>query len=303
MLAPNPPAPGSATEPAMLLGVLCGAGASLCWAAGFVAVRHGLNAGLQPADIALHRFVWIGLVLLPGVLRHGLKDVGGVSWSRALVVMVLAGPIQALISYTGFTVAPLAHGGVIHPGSAALFGFVLAALVLKEPVPLRQFAGGLVIVAGLMVFAGELLGAIGTHALGGDLLFMTAGLSWAIFGTLLKRWRLDGARAATASCVLTVLIYAPAHGLIFGYGTMIAAGWAENLLQAAVQGLLAGALAIYLYSRAVSILGAGRTAVFPSLVPIMTVAIGYLALGEVPTTAQLIGLAIVMVGFWLALRR
>jgi drug/metabolite transporter (DMT)-like permease len=91
--------------------------------------------------------------------------------------------------------------------------------------------------------------------------------------------------------------------LIYGYGAMIAAGWIENLLQAAVQGLLAGALAIYLYSRAVGILGAGRTAVFPALVPIMTVAIGYLALGEVPTAPQLAGLAIVMLGFWLALRR
>jgi drug/metabolite transporter (DMT)-like permease len=301
VLAPNPSA--SDNVPSALLGVLCGAGASLCWAAGFVAVRHGLDAGLRPADIAAHRFVWVGLVLLPAVLHNGLKDVGGVPWGRAVVVFVLAGPIQALISYTGFTLAPLAHGAVIHPGSAAMFGFVLAALVLKEAVPLRQFIGGLVIVAGLMVFAGESLGSIGGHAVGGDLLFATAGLSWATFGTLLKRWQLDGRRAATVSCVLAVLIFLPLHGLVYGYGPMIAAGWTENLLQAAVQGLLAGALAIYLYSRAVGILGAGRTAVFPSLVPIMTVAIGYLALGEVPTVAQLAGLAIVMLGFWLALRR
>jgi drug/metabolite transporter (DMT)-like permease len=222
----------------MVLGVLCGAAAALCWAAGFVAVRRGLDHGLLPADIAFHRFVWMGLLLLPVMARSGFNDLGGVGWGRGLIIFVLAGPIQALVSYTGFTLAPLAHGGVIHPGSAAMFGFVLAALVLKERVPLRQFIGGLVIVAGLMVFAGESLRSIGGHALGGDLLFMTAGLGWAIFGTLLKRWPMDGARAATASCVLAVLIFAPAHGLIYGYGSMIAAGWTENLLQAAVQGLL-----------------------------------------------------------------
>jgi drug/metabolite transporter (DMT)-like permease len=43
--------------------------------------------------------------------------------------------------------------------------------------------------------------------------------------------------------------------------------------------------------------------VFPSLVPILTVTIGYLALGEVPTLPQVAGLAVVMLGFWLALRR
>ena len=308
MRAQNLPASSDAAKEPAIIGVLCGAGAALCWALGFVAVRRGLDAGLTPADIAVHRFVWMGLVLLPFMLRGGwgrggLGDLGGVGWGPALVIFVLAGPIQAVISYTGFTLAPLAHGAVIHPGSAAMFGFVLAALVLKEAVPLRQFIGGLVIVAGLIVFAGESARSIGGHAVGGDLLFMTAGLAWAIFGTLLKRWRLDGARAATASCVLAVLIFAPAHGLIFGYGTMIAAGLTANLLQVAVQGLLAGALAIYLYSRAVTILGAGRTAVFPSLVPILTVTIGYLALGEVPTLPQVAGLAIVMLGFWLALRR
>ena len=303
MRAPTPPASSSATGPAMYLGVLCGAGAALCWALGFVAVRHALAAGMHPADIAVHRFVWAGLALIPLFIRNGVKDVGGIGWGRALVIFLLAGPVQAQISYTGFTLAPLAHGGVIHPGSAALFGFVLAAVVLKEAVPLRQAIGGGVIVAGLLVFAGESLGSIGGHAIGGDLLFLTAGLFWAIFGTLVKYWNVDGMRATIASCVLSVAIYAPAHGLIHGYGTLIAAGWRENLIQFAVQGLLAGALGLYLYSRAVTILGAGRTAVFPSLVPVLTVAIGFLALGEVPTMPQLAGLAVVMVGFWLALRR
>jgi drug/metabolite transporter (DMT)-like permease len=47
----------------------------------------------------------------------------------------------------------------------------------------------------------------------------------------------------------------------------------------------------------VVLLGAGRAAVFPSLVPGFTMLIGFLALGEVPTLAQLAGFAIVLVGF------
>lgn len=302
MTDPKPPSSRS-IEPGLTVGIVCGAGAALFWAAGFVAIPRGLAAGLSPSDIAFHRFVWTGLVLLPVVLRDRVGDLGGIGWGRGLLVFLLAGPFQAVISYSGFIFAPLAHGGVIHPGSAAMFGFVLAALVLKEPLTLRHFAGTLTIVAGLAVFAGESVLSIGGNALGGDLLFMTAGLMWALFGMLVKLWRLDSARAARVSCFFALIIFAPLHGLLYGFGSMLSASLAENLIQVAVQGVLAGALAMYLYSRTVVILGAGRAAIFPSLVPGLTLLIAFVTLGIVPTPAQLAGLAVVMLGFWLALRR
>ena len=182
-----------------------------------------------------------------------------------------------------------------------MFGFVLAVLVLKEPLTLRYLVGTLTIVAGLAVFAGELVLSIGGNALGGDLLFMTAGLMWALFGMLVKLWRLDSARATRVSCFFALIIFAPLHGLLYGFDTMMSANLTENLIQVAVQGVLAGALAMYLYSRAVVILGAGRAAIFPSLVPGLTLLIAFVTLGIVPTLAQLLGLAVVMLGFWLAL--
>jgi drug/metabolite transporter (DMT)-like permease len=290
-------------EAGLTIGVLCGAGAALFWAAGFVAIPRGLAAGLSPADIAFHRFVWTGLVLLPLVLRDGLGDLGGIGWGRGLVVFLLAGPFQAVISYSGFIFAPLAHGGVIHPGSAAMFGFILAVLVLKEPLTLRHLAGTLVIVGGLSVFAGESIVSIGGNALGGDLLFATAGLMWALFGMLVKLWRLDSARATRVSCFFALIVFAPLHAWLYGFDTMRSANLTENLIQVVVQGVLSGALAMYLYSRAVVILGAGKAAIFPSLVPGLSLLIAFITLGVIPTLPQFAGLAVVMLGFWLALRR
>jgi drug/metabolite transporter (DMT)-like permease len=301
--ATQPPSSSTALGSGLAWGILCGFGAALFWAAGFVVIPRGLAAGLSPADIAFHRFVWAGLVFLPLIWRDGLGNLGGIGWGRGLIVFMLAGPIQAIVSYSGFIFAPLAHGGVIHPGSAAMFGFLLAALVLKEPLTLRHFAGILIIVAGLAVFAGESIVSIGGNALGGDLLFMIAGLSWALFGMLVKLWQLDSARAARVSCFFALLLFAPAHGVLFGFETMRSANLTENLIQIVVQGVLAGALAMYLYARAVVILGAGRAAIFPSLVPGLTLLIAFVTLGVVPTMAQLAGLAVVMLGFWLALRR
>jgi len=83
----------------------------------------------------------------------------------------------------------------------------------------------------------------------------------------------------------------------FGFDRMIAAGWLENILQAVAQGIFSGPMAIYLFARSVMLLGASRAAVFPSLVPGLTVIVGYLALGEAPSVLQLVGLAIVLAGF------
>jgi drug/metabolite transporter (DMT)-like permease len=285
-----------------LVAILCGAGAALSWAIGFVAARHGIAVGLYPADIALHRYVWAGVFLLPFVLRNGVKIFGGVGWGKGLALTVLGGPIMAILSYSGFLTAPLGHGAMIQPSMAMLGGLLLAKLVLGEALPTSRLIGAIAIVAGLVVLAGEAAITIGAHGILGDLSFAAAGLSWAGFGLSIALWRIDPLRAVGVVSALALLVYLPLHALVFGIEGMIAAGLAENLLQMAVQGGLAGAGAVYLYARAVGTLGAGRAAVFPALVPGFTMLAGFLVLGEVPSLAQLAGLAIVALGFRFAMK-
>jgi drug/metabolite transporter (DMT)-like permease len=286
----------------MLIGMLCGAAAALSWAFGFVAARHGIAIGLHPADIALHRYAWAGIFLLPFVLRGGVEHLGGVGWRRGLALAVLGGPTMAILSYSGFLTAPLGHGAVIQPSAAMLAGLGLAALVLGERLPQTRLFGAVAIIGGLVVLAGEAALTIGAHGILGDLSFAAAGLFWAGFGLLIALWKIDSWRAVGVVSVLSLLVYLPLHALLFGFDSMIAAGLAENLLQIAVQGGLAGAGAVYLYARAVNALGAGRAAVFPALVPGFTMLAGFLILGEVPSLAQLAGLAIVVLGFRLAMK-
>src|ERR1700751_1210559 len=84
------------------LGVICGAGAALCWALGFVAARHGVLIGLSPLVLALHRFVWPGLALLPVVAPGGFGDLGGVGWRRGMALTLFGGLPLALLSYVGY---------------------------------------------------------------------------------------------------------------------------------------------------------------------------------------------------------
>jgi drug/metabolite transporter (DMT)-like permease len=168
--------------------------------------------------------------------------------------------------------------------------------VLHEKLPTRRALGALTIVGGLAVIGAEALSTIGTHGIVGDLMFAGAGSSFAVFGMLLRLWRITPMRAVAITSVLSLVIL-PIQALTIGFDGMLAAGIWENLLQIFAQGVFAGAGATYLFTRSVVLLGAGRAAVFPSIVPGFTLLIGYLVLGEAPSLSQLAGFAVVLVGF------
>jgi drug/metabolite transporter (DMT)-like permease len=273
--------PPRAVKHAAAWGVLCGAGAALCWALGFVAARQGVTTGLSPFVIALHRFVWPGLALVPAVAAHEFRDLRVIGGRRAIALALTGGLPLALFSYFGYVLVPLGHGA------------------LKEPLPSRRIVGAVTILAGLGVIGAEALTTMGASGILGDLLFVAAGACFAIFGVLLRLWLVPPMRAVAITSVLSL---AGLPMLLFCFDNMVAAGFYENLLQAAVQGVLAGAGAIYLFTRAVELLGASRAVLFPSLVPPFTLLIGYIALGEAPSVSQLIGLVIVVFGFRLTQR-
>jgi drug/metabolite transporter (DMT)-like permease len=284
---------------ATAIGVACGAGAALCWALGFVAARHGILIGMSPLVLALHRYVWPGLALIPITAIGGFGDLGRVGWWRAVVITLFGGLPLALWSYYGYVYVPLGHGAIIQPSCAALGGLVLSSLILNEALPLRRILGALAMLAGLIVIGIEALHTMGAHGFLGDMMFVAAGSSFAVFGMLLRLWRIS-AMPAVALTSLVSLLGLPL--LYFCFGNFLAAGFLQNLIQAVVQGLFAGAGAVYLFTRAVILLGVGRAALFPALVPPFTLLIGFLALGEAPSLSQLIGLVVVVIGFWLTQR-
>lgn len=286
--------PPVAVKHTTALGVACGAGAALCWALGFVAARHGIDVGVPPFVLALHRYVWPGLLVLPLLARSGFAEIRSVGWARSFTLAVFGGLPLALMSYVGYVFVPLGHGGIIQPSCAAVGGLFLARFVLREPLPPRRLAGALIIVVGLAVIGAEALRTIGAHGVGGDLLFVAAGCFFATFGMLVRRWRIAAMQAVIITSVLS-LVCLPLVALT--YDNLLAAGFWENLLQAIVQGALTGAGATYLFTRAVVLLGVSRAALFPSLVSPFVLLIGFLALGIVPSVSQLVGLVIVLLGF------
>src|ERR1700719_4949833 len=197
-------APSLPVKHATALGVLCGAGSAFFWSLGFVAARHGVLVGWSPLVLSLHRFVWSGLILFPFMAASGLRDLGGVGWRHGILLTAFGGLPLALWSYFGYVFVPLGHGVIIQPSFAAVGGLILARIVLKEALPWRRVAGALTIVLGLCVIGIEALHSMGAQGITGDLLFVAAGVSFAIFGMLLRRFRIATMRGGPGTSLLSL---------------------------------------------------------------------------------------------------
>jgi drug/metabolite transporter (DMT)-like permease len=140
-------------------------------------------------------------------------------------------------------------------------------------------------------------GTIGTTQNIGHLLFLSAGLAWACYTVAMRRARLDGLHAAAVAAVTSLALYLPIYAYFAGT-SVFKAPLSDIALQAIVQGFLTGIVALLLYGRMVSILGATSGAAFLDLTPAMTALMGIPILGELPSAIDWMAIVVISIGVY-----
>jgi drug/metabolite transporter (DMT)-like permease len=277
-------------------GALCGLAAVFIWAAFIVVSRLGVRTSLTPWDVAAIRFGVAGLILLPYIVRRGLA-LERLGWIGVGVIAIGCGAPMVLLVNAGLLFAPAAHAGALFPGAMPLMVAILAAAVLKEAFTIEKKAGLVLIVVGAIGIVWGNGGTFGSTQNVGHVLFLAAGLMWAGYTVAMKRARLDGLHAAAIAAVGSLVVYLPAYAAIAG-ASLFRAPLFDIALQAVVQGLLTAIVALLLYGRMVSLLGATTGAAFVALTPAMTALLAIPVLGEWPSTIDLLAIALISIGVY-----
>ena len=144
-------------------------------------------------------------------------------------------------------------------------------------------------------------GTLASPTTRGDLLILIASVLWAMY-------TVGGRKPVTRYGALRVTAWTlwVATPIIFFMGlpglmrTDLTAITPEVWIGVTYAGLLGIGLAYLLWYRAVERIGNNRTAVYSNLVPVAALITAWIWLGEVPTTLQLIGAAVILVGLTLA---
>lgn len=269
----------------------------------FVAGRHGALMGLLPADLVSLRYIGSGLLFAPFVFSRGIGDLGGVGWLRGTVLTFCAGAPYALVILLGLHFAPAAHGAVLNPSLTPISGILLSRLILGDRIPRGAYIGIPITFFGLILVAGAAFWSTGPNVWLGDAILVCSGTCYGLFTVVLRRWQITAVSAVAAMNVLSTLLWIPAYGILTGFKPLFAAPGGEVIGQILFQGVLAGGLAVVLYVRAIPVLGASRTSMFPALTPVFGTLLAALVLDEHVSALQMAGIATVVLGMLAALWR
>ena len=151
------------------------------WSGFFLSLRGGAISDLQPADIALARFLIPAAVLLPFVLKS-MNQIRAVPSKYLLGIIVGSGLPYLLIAGTAMHYAPVSHGSALIPGTLPLFVSAIAVLCYQQPLSQHRIIGLSAVLLGILVFLLSNLGAeYNWLQLKGHSLFLVGSLMWAIF--------------------------------------------------------------------------------------------------------------------------
>lgn len=280
-------------------GVGAGLVCTLIWGGQAVVMRLSVVDGLTAVDVTVLRFVVAGSLLLPWALRERPFPVGLLGWRRGLVLAMLVGAPYSLVVVGGVAFAPALHSTVVTFGVIPIATTTFAYHAFGERPGLGQVTYLGLILSGLALFGWESLISGPAHAWQGYLLFVVAATMWAAFTTLSKLWRVDPLRATAVVAVLSLGIVPV--GLVFPMQlTHVRIG--SIAIQAGYLGVLATVLSTYLYTRTITLLGSVRASVIVALVPVATGLASPAVLGEWPTSAEIAGMVVVIVGVVLLVR-
>ncbi len=282
-------------------GMLYGLAAVLIWGSYLAMARAGVVGGITAGDFTLIRYGTAGLIMLPWLLRHQPLSMAGMGWGRAAALTLTAGPLFILLGIGGYAFAPLAHGAVAQPAAVVVFTTLLAAWLLKDRPNRTRLIGLGVVLLGIGVIAGPGLFSATAMTPIGDAMFLGAGLLWAGFTILARRWGIKAIPATAAVSVLSALIVVPIYAATTGFGHLLSIPLSVLLPQILVQGVLSGVVAVICFTRAAENLGAARAALFPALVPASGILMGIPIAGEWPNLAQFLGLGLVSLGLLVAM--
>ncbi len=274
--------------------------AMFIYGANFVVSRHAVLNGLSPHDLLALRFLVAGLLLLPVFGLTGWNDCAGIGWRRGVLLACMSGFPMSYLMLTGLTMAPAAHGASISPGTVTLIGIVGGVVLFGTRLTAQLAFGVAMVLAGLagLALAGAKPSAALPNMVWGDLCFLAVGLLWGFYPLMLAKWGIDGLKATAVVSVLSML-YLPVYALFFFRGLDVAPWW-NIVLHGLNQGVLNVVVGLWIWAWAAKVLGVATAGRFPPLIPVTGTVLGMPVLGEWPGSVQLAGIALIVIGLFIA---
>lgn len=253
-------------------------------------VGRGLGEHLSPLAITSLRWILASLiyplVMGPGIIRGLYTYVG----SRTLVLGLTGFAIFNIALYQALALAPSSLVGLAYGFTPIAIIIVGAAVGVSRPGTHQILGSVLSSIGVILLFSARGVGIEGYGELAGLFLGVLSGFIWAIYTVMQRKLFPEGDQRLITYASLA--LSAPLLGVVslpvlYREAPVIARP--EIMLQLLWIAALPGAVAYYMWNRAVSIVGSESAAPYSNLLPVFTAILGRLLLGEELGLGDLIG--------------
>lgn len=267
----------------------------LIWASYPVATRAGVTGPFAPQDLVALRFGIAALFFLPYLALQARvipRDV----WLRGIPLTLFQGAGMAALVICGLQFAPASHAAALGPGVAPAWTALLGFLLFGRRPSVRTIAGAALCAVGVITLSAWSASMPSSSVLLGDVMFLAASALGALYVLQLRKWGIGALLGAAIVTFYSALIVVPWH-LGWSAGDHLRTIAPRVLLwQVLWQGVLIGCVALVALNHAIARLGPERSISLVALVPVLSVALGTLFLGEIPSSIEIAAILAVSAG-------
>lgn len=267
--------------------------AVLIWSGFILASRQGGLSVLTPYDVIAIRYGVCAVLVSPLLMYVRVDLLSLKTWIASLMGALL----YALFTFHGFERVPASQAAILLPGLIPVFVSLASVFLLKEKMtPIKWMAIALITLSALILFgfnpsqhSGSLV-SYGAIVLGA--------FCWGVYSTLIKKWEIEPWTAVISLALTTCILYLPIYSLWLPKN-LGEAPWSDIVLQGVYQGFLATIVQMWLYVRAVQLIGAQNMGAMMALVPILAGLASILIFSEPITLTAIIAFLFVCCGLYL----
>ncbi|MET9372592.1 DMT family transporter [Streptomyces sp. NPDC002992] len=281
---------------AVRMGVL-----ALLWGSGFLWIKLALDHGLTPGWITFVRCL-LGagvLVVLAYAAGQGLPRERG-TWGRLVVAAFFCNALPFFLFGVGEQTVDSGVAGVLNATTPLWSLLIGLGLGTERPLSAARLGGLVLGFAGVLLIFAPWSGGGGLMSLGA-LSLLAASASYAVAFAYMAR-RLTGRGTAPLALSAAQLLTAT----VLSVPTLASGGEARptwtGVLAVVVLGIFATGLTFHLNYRMIAEEGPTSAATVGYLLPVVSVTLGALVLGEPLTVRVVAGMAVVLVGVALTRR-
>ena len=269
------------------------------WAAFMLVTRFAVQGNFTVEELLVLRLVPGAIVMVPWMWKLGILP-RGLSWPRALMLMIGASAVLPYVVSKGLEFAPASDGGALAPGMLPFWAaFAAYALAGEIPGPRRRIGLVMILAGAVVVSLWSILGGTSGGAWRGHVMFLTGSGLWAIYSVIFRQSGLTPMHSLVIGLFWGSLTITPML-LLTGNVSFSTANWGDIAVMVVIQSFIIGILAMVLFSYAVRLLGAAESSAFGALTPILALLGGIMFLGETVGPLKVFGVILVAAGVFLA---